>query len=102
VCADLVVVPRVFEIQREYEVAAARVIGRDDSAAPCFCAYSYRSTKLCCDDNDVFYEATIYCEELSAWRLRDGRWLSWRLVVTGDDDGEKAGVRYALSEKMPR
>jgi hypothetical protein len=98
---DQVVAPLVFEIQREYEVAASRVIGRDEDAACCYCAYSYSLTELCCDDGDVLFEAAAYAEELSAWRLHDGRWLIRRTFNTRDDCGH-ARPFYCLSEKMPR
>ena len=99
---DSVVAPLVFEVQREYEIPAARIIGRDEDDLSCYCAYSYSLPELCCDDDDVFYEAAVYAEELCAWRLRDGRWLVRRIVLTRDDEEESAEASYCLSEAMPR
>jgi hypothetical protein len=98
---EQVIAPLVFEIQREYEVAARRVIGKDEDDAPCYCDYRYALTELCCDDADVFFEAPTYAEELTAWRLRDTRWLIRRRIITRDDC-ESARAFYCLSENMPR
>jgi hypothetical protein len=97
----LVIVPLVFEIQREYEVAATRVIGQDTGGASCYCSYHYIRTELGYNDDDVLYEAVVYAEEQSGWRLSDGRWLVRRSLATRDDC-ENPRVDFCLSEKMPR
>lgn len=97
---DAIAAPLVFEIQREYEIIATRVIGRDANNLACYCKYSYALSELYCDDDDVFYEATASAVELSAWRIQDCRWLVRRIFVARDDC-KGTELSYYLSEKMP-
>ena len=96
-----VVTPLAFEIQRDCAVAAARVMGRDKNDTPCYCAYSYAITELCYDDGDMFGEAVVFAEELSGWRLRNGRWLVRRMLTIRDDSASSKEV-YSFAETMPR
>lgn len=98
---DLVVAPLSFDIFREYEIAADRTIGRDESNTPCYCASRYLVTDLQSDDDDEFYETAAYAESLTAWRLRDERWLIYRTVV-GNDGMNCVQRFFTLSESMPR
>lgn len=97
---EKVVQPSGFEIQREYEVAAARVLGHDANDIPCFCAYSYALTQLCCEDDDVLYEIVVYAEERVGWRLTDGRWLI-RHAVSATEDCDHSRSWLTLSDAMP-
>lgn len=98
---ERVVEPLVFEIQREYEVAAARVIGHDETNTPCYCAYTYALTDLCCEDDDVLYETVIYAEERLAWRLQDGRWLI-RHAVSAPEDCGHSRTCLSIADAMPQ
>lgn len=98
---DLVVVPITFEVSREYEMAADRTIGRDEDDEPCYCAFRYVLTELRSDDDDVFYEEAVYAESLTAWRLRDARWLILR-KVTGNYLLGAVHSFFSLSDSMPR
>jgi hypothetical protein len=97
----LVVVPLYFEIAQEYEMAADRTCGYDDSHAQCFCAYRYALTQLRSDDDEVFYEAPVYTETVTAWRLMDARWLICRTTSGNLDRGEFQSRLY-VSDAMPR
>lgn len=98
---DLVVSPISFDIFREYEMAADRVLGYDEDESPCYCAFRYVLTGLCSDDDEMVYEAPIHAESLNAWRLRDGRWLTFRNVVGNTESGSTHSF-FAFSESMPR
>ena len=99
--AELVVVPVRFDVLQEYEIAADRTRGYDDSHAQCFCAYRYALTQLRSDDDEVFYEAPIYTETVTAWRLMDARWLICRTTSGNLDRGEFQSRLY-ISDAMPR
>ncbi|MGB0126017.1 MAG: hypothetical protein WBP72_00165 [Rhodocyclaceae bacterium] len=93
--------PLRFEIQREYEVAAARVIGRDERDMPCYCAYTYTLTQLYCEDDDVLYVTVVYAEERVAWRLRTGQWLI-RHAVAAHEDCAHSSTSLFFADSMPK
>lgn len=81
--------------------AAHRVVGYDADGLPCYWAARYRLTELRSDDDDLFYEETVHAETLTAWRLRDERWLIHRTVY--GDDGQGTTHRFfAFSDTMSR
>lgn len=93
--------PTRFDIFREYEVLADCPRGHDVSNEPCYCAFRYVLTQLRSDDDEVFYEAPLYAETLTAWRLLDERWLICRKTV-GNFDLDEVQTRLSLSDVMPR
>jgi hypothetical protein len=99
--SGLVVVLTRFDVAREYEIFADRTCGYDEDDAPCYCAYRYLQTALRADDDDIFYEELLYAESLTAWRLRDERWLIFRKIA-GNDDCNSTHSLYSFSDSMPR
>ena len=95
------VAPLNFSTFREYEIPASRTLGYDEEGQPCYYRHSYVMGELCSDDDEEFYEHIAYGEEVEAWRLRDERWLIWRIQ---HEDGGCRGNRgfYSFSESMPR
>lgn len=96
-----VVAPTHFDVHNEYELLAQHTRGSDAANAPCYSAFRYVLTQLRCDDDDSFYEAPVYAETLTAWRLVDTRWLVCRTVVSQFDCGN-AHTSYSISDDMPR
>ncbi len=97
----LVVAPVSFAIEQEYEIVADRSLGLDAEGRACFCAFRYVQTALRSDDDEIFYEAPVYAETVTAWRLPDDRWLASHKVI--DRFGADAVIpRLALSRGMPR
>lgn len=94
-----VVPPLALETYRDYELAAQRTVGRDEDDAPCYCAWCFVMTETRSDDDEDYYQLVAYAEALSAWRLRDGRWLI-RRTVSRDGDGGRPF--YSLADSMPR
>ncbi len=97
---DAATVPIHFTNHREYEIPASRTLGYDEEDSVCYYRHTYILKTLCSDDGEEFYEAIVYGEEVEAWRLRDERWLVWRIVH------EESGCRtnrgfFSFSEKMP-
>jgi hypothetical protein len=85
----------------DYEVAAERVLGRDDEGDPCYCHYQCVLTEVACDDGDEFFEDLAYAEDLRAWRLDTGAWLVRRAVTTAEaEDVER--VEFCTMDTMPR
>jgi hypothetical protein len=68
---DLVVPPVSFEGALDYEMFANHTHGRDTANQPCFSEFRFVLTQLRSDDDDVFYEAPVYAESLTSWRLVD-------------------------------
>lgn len=97
---DAAEVPLYFEEFSEYEIQARRIVGYDQDQQPCYVAYRYLQTRLCCDDDESFYESISYHEQGAAWRLRDQRWLSFRRVDCGQADVPRGF--YTFSNEMPR
>lgn len=85
---------------REYEMPAQRTVGYDASDKPCFTAHQFALTQLISDDDEEFYEAISYYEEMAAWRLRDGRWLVFRAINTIQCKSPRSF--YVISPTMPR
>lgn len=93
--------PVRFATINEYEIAADRTQGFDENDDSCFCAYRYVLSELRSDDDDLFYEMSVYAERLTGWRLRDGRWLALRRVI-GNCEAGIAHSFFSFSETMPR
>ncbi|MBK1722026.1 hypothetical protein [Thiocystis violacea] len=92
--------PRSFRVHREHEILARRVFGDDSQGIPCFYAHDYRQIDLRSDDDEDFYEALAYGESITAWRLRDGRWLVHRQIEPLGDEGA-SGACFNLEARMP-
>ena len=99
--AGLVVSPITFDVFSDFEIAADRAVGYDEDSQPCYCAHRYVMTALRSDDDDAYYEAPVYGEWLSAWLLRDERWLIFRRVI-GNYDSGGAHSFFSFSDSMPR
>lgn len=97
---DAADVPLHFRHYREYEMLAERTVGYDEDERPCFVTHRFALTRLLSDDDEEFYEAVALAEEMTAWRLHDGRWLVLR--NTRPDPGSKNGDFYAIHPEMPR
>jgi hypothetical protein len=96
---DAVIAPLEIRTYRDYEMAAERIVGRDEDDAPCYCASRFIVTETRSDDDEEFYQVAAYAESLSAWRMRDGRWLIHRLITR---DGERGRSFYSFGDHMPR
>jgi len=98
--SDAVDIPLYFERHVEYEIRAGRLLGYDAEHRTCFTSHHFQLTYPASDDDEEFYEIVTYTEEMSAWRLRDERWLVFRLIGTGDCQTPRGF--YVLSPEMPR
>ena len=97
----LVEAPVSFAVEQEYEIVADRSLGLDAEGQACFCAFRYVQTALRSDDDEIFYEAPVYAETVTAWRLPDNRLLASHKVI--DRLGAGAVIpRLSLSRGMPR
>src|SRR5450830_618830 len=97
---DLVVAPVRFDVARDYEILADHTHGCDAANQPCFSEFRFVLTQLRSDDDEVFYEAPVYAESLTSWRLLDARWLVCRTRV-GHIDHAGFQTSFSLSEAMP-
>ncbi|HEY8908163.1 MAG TPA: hypothetical protein VIM63_19250 [Rhodoferax sp.] len=95
------VTPVSFDVSRDYEMQAEHTHGRDVANQPCFSEFRFVLTQLCSDDDEVFYEAPVYAESLTSWRLLDQRWLVCRTQVSGVDQA-RGQTSLSLSDTMPR
>jgi hypothetical protein len=98
---DMVIAPLDFKQHLEYEMAATRSFGYDVDGAACYYAHSYLLNESRSDDDEDFYEVVAYGESVHAWRLRDERWLTYRVVYAGGEGSPGRGF-YSLSEQAPR
>ena len=97
---SMVSAPLAFRHYEEPELEALRVFGEDEDGAACYYAHRYLIRDLRSDDGEEFYLAPAYGESITAWRLRDGRWLVHRVVSVGEEVGAGQGF-YSFSESMP-
>ncbi len=95
---SMVVAPLGFRRFRDYEAAAQRLLGLDENEQPCYSHYQYRLSEVRSDDDEDFYEETLYAETGISWLLRDGRWLNLRHI---GPQGSGRGF-FSFSEEMPR
>lgn len=98
---DLVVAPVRFAVFQDYEMRADHTQGRDASDQPCYSEFRFVLTQLRSEDDEVFYEAPVYAESLTSWRLVDERWLVCRSTV-GDPDRGGLHTSLTVSDVMPR
>ena len=84
-----------------YPMQAERAQGRDSANTPCFSEFRYVLTQLRSDDDEVFYEAPVYAETLTSWRLIDARWLVCRTTLDRLGHGGSQ-TAFSISERMPR
>lgn len=96
----MVIVPCEITRYQEYEIAAERIIGTDEEGVRCFYAHSYVLADCRSDDDEEFYPVITYGENVRAWRLRDERWLIFRIVHTDNDCSARRGF-YSFSERCP-
>uniref|UniRef100_Q47G01 Uncharacterized protein n=1 Tax=Dechloromonas aromatica (strain RCB) TaxID=159087 RepID=Q47G01_DECAR len=92
--------PLYFRHYSEYEIFAERSVGYDADDCPCFTTHQFILTSMASDDDEEFYEVVTYAEEMSAWRLRDERWLIFRTITTSTCNAPRGF--YAVSPDMPR
>lgn len=97
----LVVAPVCMDVFREYEMQAERAQGRDAANTPCFYEFRYVLTTLRSDDDEVFYEAPVYAETLTSWRLIDERWLVCKTTLDRTEH-RSSHTSFSLSDCMPR
>jgi hypothetical protein len=97
----LVVPPATVDVFQEYEMQAERAQGRDAANAPCYSEFSYVITQLRSDDDEVFYEAPVYAETVTSWRLIDERWLVCRTTLDRLSQGGSQ-TEFSVCEQMPR
>lgn len=95
----LVVAPLTIERFRDYEMAAERTVGRDEDDQPCYCSSRFVVMETRSDDDEEFYQVASYAEALTTWRLRDGRWLTHRLITRESECGLSF---YSVADRMPR
>ena len=98
---ELVVAPVRFNVARDYELLADHTQGCDETNQPCYCEFRVVLTQLRSDDDEVFYEASVYAESLRSWRLVDDRWLVCR-TAGSSSDGLGFHAKLSLSDAMPR
>ena len=96
-----VIGPLDFATWKEYEMPASRSLGYDEDGKPCYYRHVFLLDALRWDDDEEFYAAIVYGEDVHAWRLRDERWLIWRVVHQEDDSRSGRGF-YSFSDSMPR
>ena len=94
--ADRVEAPLWVEEFQEYQLDAQRWVGYDADEQPCYTAHHYA---LPAQDASAG-AAVAYSEMLAAWRLRDERWLVFRLIGAGGAALPRGF--YVFSPEMPR
>lgn len=97
----MVVAPVSFVCHREYEIAANRTLGYDPDQQVCYYVHRYIFAEPRSDNDEDFYPVVTRGETLRAWRLRDDRWLTYRVVLANEEGGAGRGF-YSFSATCPR
>lgn len=94
---SLTVGPLWVDVNRDADAGAERWMGYDEEEQPCYCRYRFQVPIGRMGPRDE----GLYSEDLTAWRMRDGRWLIHR-VINCHAEGKTTYAFYAFSESMPR
>jgi hypothetical protein len=77
--------------------------GYDSANERCFYRHTYAVTAERFDDDDNLLEVVTYFETARAWRLKDGRWLTY--LFRGGEEGacrdRRAPASYAVRRSNP-
>ncbi|MCE5182622.1 MAG: hypothetical protein LLG15_12575 [Betaproteobacteria bacterium] len=77
--------------------------GYDSANERCFYQHAYAVTTERFNDDDDFTEVVTYFEKARAWRLKDGRWLTY--LFRGGEEGDcrerAAPASYAVKLSNP-
>jgi len=60
--------------------------GYDSANERCFYQHAYAVTTERFDEDDNFLEVVTYFEKARAWRMKDGRWLTY--LFRGGEEGD--------------
>jgi hypothetical protein len=97
---DQVIGPLWVNVHRDHEVGAERWLGFNEDEQPCYCRYRFVIAQR--DQTPGEAERRLsYCEDLTAWLMRDGRWLIHRKILSQAARPTSYSF-YSLSERMPR
>jgi hypothetical protein len=92
---SLTISPLWVEVHRDELSGAERWVGHDEEEHPCFCKHSFKL------DIGALGGPSGYAEDLVAWRMRDGRWLIHRIIMS-HAEGRTSYAFYAFADRMPR
>lgn len=83
---------------------AYKILGYDRNGECCYYRHQYELTQVAFDDEDNFYEEQAYFEEVKAWRLESGAWLSrtTRAGQAGECRDRTPCPEYAVVSERPR
>jgi hypothetical protein len=90
--------PLYYAQYREYEISAERAVGYDADDKPCFTCHRFLLTQT--GTGESTQPIVTFSERMSAWRLRDDRWLVFRR--NSANHGSEPASFYAFSSTMPR
>ena len=81
-----------------------KILGYDGNGECCYYLHRYALNRVLLDDDDNFYEEESYFEEVKAWRLASGAWLSRNIRAggTGDCRARSMEPDYSLLSIRPR
>ena len=97
----MVVEPLSFVSHREYEIPASRTLGYAPDNEVCYYRHCYLLAESRSDNDEEFYPVVTRGESLRAWRLRDDRWLTYRIALAPEEATYGRGF-YAFSASCPR
>ncbi len=79
----VLVKPRRFERHIDHGVPAVRILGFDAGGKPCYFRQHYAIREERFDEDDLPVRVETHREQVTAWRLADGRWLHVAARVSG-------------------
>ena len=96
--------PRRYERFEEDSLQAHKILGYDQNGECCYHRHRYALTREVLDDEDNFYEEEAYFEDVKAWRLAGGVWLSRTIQAGQVGDCRDRSLRpgYAIVPDRPR
>lgn len=98
---DLVVPPVLFHTDTEYEVQAARTLGKDLWDEPCYCAFRYIQRPMQLKEPAADAASPVFAQNIDAWRLVDGHWLVLTRTYADFDTGS-FDQDLTIQSGMPR
>lgn len=95
-----VVGPLWVEVFRDADARSERWVGYDEDDQACYCQCRFQRVERCLDQGR-WVERIDYSEDLLSWRMRDGRWLIHRTILSQADTPSSVSF-FAFSEDRPR
>lgn len=94
--------PVYFEKFVDEDARSEKTHGFDEFGEKCYYRHAFLLTCIRSDDDEIYYESRTFAQEVAAWRLSSGGWLSCTQNAPRQDECKQSSPVYRLQEEAPR